>query len=51
MDFVEDGARVYVVKAEDDRVRERPLRRYRGVATVNMRTDEILAHTRGGDID
>ena len=49
VDFVEDGARVYVVKAESDRVRERPLKRYRGVATVDMKTDEILAHTRGGD--
>ena len=46
VDFVEDGERVYVVKAAGGQVRERPLRRYRGVATVRMTTDEIMALTR-----
>ncbi|HJP33593.1 MAG TPA: AbrB/MazE/SpoVT family DNA-binding domain-containing protein [Candidatus Latescibacteria bacterium] len=49
VDFIEEGGRVYVVKCTDDQVRERPLRRYRGVATVRMGTDEILALTRGDE--
>ena len=47
VDFIEEDGRVYVVKQDGGQVRERPLRRYRGVATVNMGTDEILALTRG----
>ncbi len=46
VDFVEEDGRVYVVKRADGQVRERPLRHYRGIATVRMSTDEILALTR-----
>ncbi len=46
VDFVEEDGRVYVIKRADSQVRERPLRRYRGIATVRMSTDEILALTR-----
>jgi AbrB family looped-hinge helix DNA binding protein len=49
VEFIEENGRVYVVKRSDDQVSERPLRRYRGIATVRMRTDEILALTRSDE--
>jgi AbrB family looped-hinge helix DNA binding protein len=47
VDFVEKDGRVYLVKIPADGVRERPLRRYRGIAGAGMTTDEIMALTRG----
>ncbi len=46
IDFVEDGERVYIVKKKS---RNNPTRRFkslRGIATVKMTTDEIMALTR-----
>ncbi len=44
--FVEDNGRVYLVKTCDVRPEKRRFRRLRGVATVKMTTDEIMALTR-----
>lgn len=47
VDFVEEGGRVYVVvKRKEERAASRRFTRLRGVATVNMTTDEIMALTR-----
>ncbi len=46
VEFVEEGARVYIRKSHRDAAPER-FRRLRGTATVRMTTDEIMALTRG----
>jgi AbrB family looped-hinge helix DNA binding protein len=46
VDFVEDGDRVYLLKKNGDRA-QRIFRSLRGIATVRMTTDEIMALTRG----
>jgi AbrB family looped-hinge helix DNA binding protein len=46
VDFVEDGDRVYLLKKSGNRLEKR-FRALRGIATVKMTTDEILAMTRG----
>ncbi len=46
VDFVVENGRAYIVKNDHKKARKR-FRKYRGVATVKMRTDEILALTRG----
>ena len=45
--FVEEGGKVYLVKARDVQPQSRRFRRLRGVATVKMTTEEIMALTRG----
>lgn len=45
--FVEEGGKVYLVKARDGQSQSRRFRRLRGVATVKMTTEEIMALTRG----
>lgn len=45
VDFVEDGDRVYLLKKSGDRLEKR-FRALRGIATVKMTTDEIMAMTR-----
>jgi AbrB family looped-hinge helix DNA binding protein len=47
VDFIEDNERVYIVKRISVQRRPNRLGRLRGVATVRMTTDEILALTRG----
>ena len=47
IEFVEEKDRVYIVKKEGIRNRSRKFRKLRGVATVRMTTDEIMALTRG----
>ena len=47
VDFVEENGRFYLVKREAGRGRGKLVRRLRGSATVKLRTDEILALTRG----
>ena len=46
IEFVEEKDRVYIVKKEDPGNRNNKFRRMRGVATVRMSTDEIMALTR-----
>jgi AbrB family looped-hinge helix DNA binding protein len=46
IEFVEEKDRVYIVKKEDPGNRNNKFRRLRGVATVKMTTDEIMALTR-----
>ena len=47
VDFVEEKGRVYLVKRRGKDVRTRKFRRLRGIATVKLGTDEIMALTRG----
>ena len=46
IEFVEEKDRVYIVKKEDPGNRYNKFRKLRGVATVRMSTDEIMALTR-----
>ncbi len=46
IEFVEEKGRVYIVKKEDTENRSRKFRKLRGIATVRMTTDEIMALTR-----
>ncbi len=46
VDFVEENDRVYIVKRRGEGRRSNRFARLRGVATVRMSTDEILALTR-----
>jgi len=47
VDFIEERGRVYLVKKEKQTPRQSRFRRVRGIATVKMTTDEIMALTRG----
>ena len=47
VDFVEEKGRVYLVRRKGKHVRTRKFQRLRGVATVSLGTDEIMALTRG----
>lgn len=50
VDFVEEEGRVYLVKTVDVAKRQGTrFRRYRGVTSVRMKTEDILALTRGSD--
>jgi AbrB family looped-hinge helix DNA binding protein len=46
VDFVEDGDRVYLVRKSGHRSQKK-FRALRGIATVKITTDEIMALTRG----
>ena len=46
IEFVEEKGRVYILKKEGPRNRGGSFRKLRGVATVRMTTDEIMALTR-----
>jgi AbrB family looped-hinge helix DNA binding protein len=48
VDFVEDGDRVYLLRKSGNHSEKR-FRPLRGIATVKMTTDEIMAMTRGGE--
>jgi AbrB family looped-hinge helix DNA binding protein len=47
VDFIEERGRVYLVKKAKRTPRQSRFRRSRGIATVKMSTDEIMALTRG----
>ncbi|MEW6379810.1 MAG: AbrB/MazE/SpoVT family DNA-binding domain-containing protein [bacterium] len=47
VEFLEEDERVYLVKKAPETMRENRFRRFRGVATIKMSTDEIMALTRG----
>jgi AbrB family looped-hinge helix DNA binding protein len=48
VDFIEEKGRVYLVKKKDANITHRKFRNLRGIATIRMTTDEIMALTRGG---
>lgn len=47
IDFIEEKGRIYLVKGKEEKSKPNTFRRLRGVATVKMTTDEIMALTRG----
>ena len=47
IDFVEEKDRVYLVKRKSQTKRIHKFSKLRGIATVKMTTDEIMALTRG----
>ena len=47
IDFIEEKGRVYLVKKRGGNITTRKFRKLRGIATVKMTTDEIMALTRG----
>ena len=47
IDFIEEKGRVYLVKKKGKNITTRRFRKLRGIATVKMTTDEIMALTRG----
>ena len=46
VNFQEEGRRVYLTKKKVPVPKKNKFRRYRGIATVRMTTDEIMALTR-----
>ena len=46
IDFVEEAGRVYIVKKKDEKNSNRKFSELRGIGTVKMTTDEIMALTR-----
>ena len=46
VDFISENGRVYIVKAKRDRLNKNRFQRLRGIATVQMTTDEIMQLTR-----
>lgn len=46
IDFVEEADRVYIVKKKDEKGTTRKFLKLRGIGTVKMTTDEIMALTR-----
>ena len=49
VDFREENGKVYLEKAQESTPASSRFRRYRGVATVKMTTDEIMDLTRGAE--
>ncbi|UCD32766.1 MAG: AbrB/MazE/SpoVT family DNA-binding domain-containing protein [Desulfobacterales bacterium] len=47
VDFIEEKGRVYLMKRKGKNITARRFRKLRGIATVKMTTDEIMALTRG----
>ncbi|UCD91117.1 MAG: AbrB/MazE/SpoVT family DNA-binding domain-containing protein [Desulfobacterales bacterium] len=47
VDFIEEKGRVYLMKRKGKNITTRRFRKLRGIATVKMTTDEIMALTRG----
>ena len=45
VDFIEDGGKFYIVKTDEPKT-NKSLRKFRGIATVKMTTDEIMSLTR-----
>ncbi|MBN2041631.1 MAG: AbrB/MazE/SpoVT family DNA-binding domain-containing protein [Spirochaetes bacterium] len=46
VEFIEDKGRVYLIKGKEKDKRNNKFTKLRGIATVKMTTDEILALTR-----
>ena len=47
VEFIEEKGRVYLIKGKRDNNRPQRFNRLRGIASVKMRTEEIMALTRG----
>ncbi len=47
VDFIEKNGRVYLVKKKGAAINTQKFKSLRGIATVKMTTDEIMALTRG----
>ncbi len=47
VDFVEENGRLYLVKISVTPQAKSKFHRFRGIATVKMRTDDIMRLTRG----
>ena len=47
VDFIEEKGRVYLVKKKGVDIANSRFRNLRGIATIKMTTDEIMALTRG----
>jgi len=47
IDFVEENNRIYLVKRKREAKKTHKFSKLRGIATVKMTTDEIMALTRG----
>ena len=47
IDFIEEKGRIYLVKGKGENIKPRKFQRLRGIATVKMTTEEIMALTRG----
>ena len=46
VDFLQEGDRIVIVKRKDATPTSRKFKKLRGIATVTMTTDEIMALTR-----
>ncbi|ABW68969.1 AbrB/MazE/SpoVT family DNA-binding domain-containing protein [Desulfosudis oleivorans] len=46
VDFVEEKGRVFLVKQKEEKIADRTFAKLRGIATVKMTTDQIMALTR-----
>ncbi len=46
VDFIEENGRVILVKRKEEKAARRKFAKLRGLATVKMTTDEIMAMTR-----
>ncbi|ACD90517.1 transcriptional regulator, AbrB family [Chlorobium limicola DSM 245] len=46
VDFLQEGDRIVIVKRKDATTASRKFKKLRGIATVKMTTDEIMALTR-----
>ncbi|MEE9905785.1 MAG: AbrB/MazE/SpoVT family DNA-binding domain-containing protein [Chlorobium sp.] len=46
VDFMQEGDRIVIVKRKDATTASRKFKKLRGIATVKMTTDEIMALTR-----
>lgn len=46
VDFIEENGRIFLVKRKDEKAATLKFSRLRGLATVKMTTDEIMALTR-----
>ncbi|MDA3811681.1 MAG: AbrB/MazE/SpoVT family DNA-binding domain-containing protein [Spirochaetaceae bacterium] len=49
IEFVEEGDRVYVIKAEADVVKESPFDEVKGIYSLKLSTDEIMKLTRDNE--
>jgi len=49
VDFIEEKGRVYLTKKSGTGPRANRFHRFRGIATVRMSTDQIMALTRGDE--
>jgi len=49
VDFVEKNEQVYLIKKPGNNAVTDRFRRFRGIATVKMSTDEIMSLTRGDE--